>query len=358
MNQFIKIPELIFKKFKKALVKIITIILYTRYKKFFSTKADLFGITYDNEKQTDGAGAQLQRIYGIYAVSRFLNLNYVHSPLSKVDYLGITAVEKNSSDQGIVGEYNKTFCLPSDITPPENHIVHELKTARIGALAKLKKQAEKNNTFILCRISQPYGISDIFPECYHAVKEISPFPSQSSPVIRIAVHVRRGELFAVYTSRMLPNAYYINVMERIRRVLEQHRLEYEFEIYTELPTNIFTVTPNHYGMRTTLASSVVIDPKANKLEDFDAIPNLKKFINTDPIETLQRMATANVLVMSHSSFSYLASMLNLKGTIIYHRFQHSPLKQWLIANDSGSFPEDKFLKQLKKSVSHHRVQRG
>jgi hypothetical protein len=33
---------------------------------------DKLVLTYDNTKLTDGAGAQLQRIYGTYAVARFL----------------------------------------------------------------------------------------------------------------------------------------------------------------------------------------------------------------------------------------------------------------------------------------------
>ncbi|MCX6957081.1 MAG: hypothetical protein NT164_00835 [Verrucomicrobiae bacterium] len=38
-------------------------------------------LTYANDVIMDGAGAQLHRIYTIYALSRHLGVSYFHSPL-------------------------------------------------------------------------------------------------------------------------------------------------------------------------------------------------------------------------------------------------------------------------------------
>ena len=315
----------------------------------FAPGSNLIGLTYANDKHTDGAGAQLQRIYGIYAIARFLKVAYIHSPLTKVGYKGLAALEENSAGEDIVSEYNSAFRLPSDIELPKKLTVRYLETVNLKTLERLEAEASKNKTFTLVQIAFPYRIIDVYPELYEVVKEISPFPFERSPVIRIAVHVRRGELFAVDSYRMLPNDYYIAVMQRIRAILDDLNLKCEFELYTELPKKVFIVTPTHHGICERISDPVVVDPKLNKIEDFDLIPDLTKFINTDPIETLQRMASANILITSHSSFSYLSAILNMKGTIIYNRFWHNPLRNWLISDDSGHFSKKKFLKQLGES---------
>src|SRR5262249_51378216 len=88
------------------------------------------------------------------------------------------------------------------------------------------------------------------------------------------------------------------------------------------------------------------DPAMNHLEDFDAVPNLERFINFDPIESLRRMATADALILSHSSFSYLPAILNQNCIVIYHPYWRSPMKDWLISDDNGTLPESDLVKRL------------
>ncbi len=74
-------------------------------------------LTYDNSVLTDGVGAQLQRIYGIYAISRLLGAIYLHSPLSRVDYQGLAALERNLADPGFHHAFNELIRIESDILP-------------------------------------------------------------------------------------------------------------------------------------------------------------------------------------------------------------------------------------------------
>lgn len=57
----------------------------------------------------DGAGAQLQRIYGIYAVSRFLGAYYIHTPLKKFGYQGLAALEVNPTPGVRIAPADKEF---------------------------------------------------------------------------------------------------------------------------------------------------------------------------------------------------------------------------------------------------------
>lgn len=317
-----------------------------------STGSHLIGVTYANDKHTDGAGSQLQRVYGIYGVSRLLNLPYIHSPLLKIDYQGLEALENNSSNEEVVSRYNEIFQIHSDIELPETFVVREVEHFDLRTFARLREEAKVNRTFILAKILYPYRVTDNYPKAYQFVKDISPFSrlQNKSSVIRIAIHVRRGELFVVDSDRMLPNSYYIAVAREIRLILDELNLNYVFELHTEIPSKSFSVTPSHHGILNRISDSITVDPRLSKLEDFDSIPNLEKFINSDPIETIQRMASADVLVMSHSSFSYLGAILNTNGVIIYHKFWHTMLKGWLRADDSGHFSRKVFLKSLERKL--------
>ena len=99
-------------------------------------------LTYANDVQMDGAGAQLQRIYGIYALSRALKVPYVHSPLKEVGYQGLAALESNSASQDIQDRYNRIFSIPSDIEVPENTNVEFLDNTSIENIERIIKKKQ------------------------------------------------------------------------------------------------------------------------------------------------------------------------------------------------------------------------
>jgi len=303
-------------------------------------------LTYANDVMMDGAGAQLQRVYGIYALSRYLHVPYVHTPLKEIGYQGLAALEKNAGSPDAQDQYNRVFTIPSDIELPENTITRFMKEPSEADLERLKHEAEQKHEFYLVRIMLPYAVTDKNPEIYECLKQISPFQSARSSTFRIAIHVRRGEQFAIDSDRMLPNSYYVASTMKIVEVLKQLGIPFVCELYTEVPTKAFVVTPQSHGINGRISKPVLIDPKMNRIEDFDVIPNLKKCINLDPIETLKGMATADALIISRSSFSYFAALFN-KGMVIYYPFWHQPLKEWLISDISGNLPSEQLLQQLK-----------
>jgi hypothetical protein len=299
------------------------------YHKFLSSPGnDWLGVTYANDKHTDGCGSQLQRVYGIYSLSRFLKLPYIHSSLAEVNYCDFDTLTIKPTGQDLMSEYNNVFCLPSDRQLPKDHVILELSRPEIKTLYQLKRRAARSKTFTLVRITYPYGITDLYPDAYQVVKKASPYRREKSGPFRIAIHVRRGELPLIAPERMLPNEYYLAVAQKVRGILEDLKVDYRFELYTEVASQ---------------------NVKANKLEEFGAIPNVTIFINSDPIKPIEKMATADVVIISHSSYSYFASLLNVNGTIIYHPFWSRPLSDWVISDDLGNFSKQKFLEQSKLS---------
>ena len=123
-------------------------------------------LTYDNIKHTDGAGAQLQRIYGIYSISRLLGASYLHTPLSRVDYQGLSALEANVANPDFHHDFNNLFQIKSDVMPTDDFHRIKLPNISMEIVRELVAIFDANQTGgrpILVQLSVPYGIADRFP---------------------------------------------------------------------------------------------------------------------------------------------------------------------------------------------------
>ena len=321
-----------------------------------SSRADKVILTYDNRYNTDGAGAQLQRIYGTYAISKLVGASYLHSPLRRVDYQGFSALERNVTDPGYHRRFNDLFQIPSDVVSGGDF--HQVELPNIymetpDQFVEMFDSGATNGKPILALLQVPYGIADQFPDCYEVCKEISPFASSARAgcAVRVAIHVRRGELLVVESQRMLPNTYYVSVARDVMRALEALGIEYQLELHTEVAAGEFVVQPGYPGIPERVAQTV-ITPDMCRLDEFDVLPNLVRFLNDTAIDCLRKLATADILIMSRSSFSYVAAILNRTGIMLYHPFWHSPLSSWLPVEPHGQFDRSRFGQAL---VTSHGV---
>jgi hypothetical protein len=298
-------------------------------------------LTYDNTKMTDGAGAQLQRIYGTYSVSRLLGVRYLHTPVSRVDNQGFSALERNLVDPNYHQEINKVFQVKSDVMPTSDFHRVELPNISVEDVERLAALFDAGGTGgrpSLVQLVVPFGIADRFPDCYEVCKEISPFeaPPRRGRPLRVALHLRRGELLAVAPDRMLPNGYYVNVAQNLAQMLEARGIDYQIELHTEMSATEFILSPGYPGIPDQIQPTV-ITPEMSRLDDFRELPNLIYCINDTAIDCLRKLATADVLVMSRSSFSYVAAILNKAGIILYYPFWHFAPSSWLTVEPDGQF---------------------
>ena len=306
-------------------------------------------LAYAPELLMDGSGSQLHRMYGVYALSRAYNISYVHSPLEEIGYQGVRSLEKNKNDFELVARYNKKFHIKSDVDVPLDAIITNQFQAKEDFLLEQIKKAEQNpSSFFLLRIGFPMTITDAKPSVFEHARILSPFPKKVSSVFRIAIHVRWGDLPIGHEDRLLPNEYYIAAATKVIQMLEKWKIPFVCELHTEMPTTSFVVTPQHHGVKNRikeyrLKESVMLTPEQYRVSDFEVIPNLHKRINEDPIETLEALATADFLIMSKSSFSYLAALFNQEGRSLYAPFWHPPMSEWL-----RPFPPFLFAEQLEE----------
>lgn len=306
-------------------------------------------LTYAPELLVDGSGSQLHRIYGVYALSRAYNISYVHSPIQKIGYQGLRALEKNEENLELVERYNKTFQIPSDVDVPSDAIIMTQFQVEEALLLELIEKAKQNpSRFFLLRIGFPMTITDAKPIIFEHARKLSPFSKEYSSIFRIAIHVRWGDLLIGHEDRLLPNEYYIAAATKAIEILRKRNISFVCELHTELPTASFLVTPQHHGIKNRmqeyrLKKSVILTPEQYRISDFEVLPHLQKRINEDPITTLEALSTADLLIMSKSSFSYLAALFNQKGKSLYAPFWHPPMSDWL-----RPFPPVFFEEQLEE----------
>ena len=72
---------------------------------------------------------------------------------------------------------------------------------------------------------------------------------------------------------MYTASYVSCALIRFQAILRKLDIPFVCELYTEVASKKFEVTPSHHGMNGRISENITFDPGMNHLEDFDAIPN-------------------------------------------------------------------------------------
>jgi Uncharacterised nucleotidyltransferase len=299
-------------------------------------------VTYDQNAR-DGLGSQLQRIYGLYALSRALDIKYVHTPLGQVDYQGLMPLLAGHTDPDLAARCNSFFALPSDdfdLDGCERVLVPYPNEKRIE---QYRRYAATTGRPVLLRAHQPYGYTDPHPEAYLAVRAVSPYRDfRREGPIRICIHMRRGDRALSRDPRLLSNAYYLRACEAVVNALQKQRVSFVVRLHTEAPSRPCTVYPGFSEMFVDINEPSTLDSAAHLLEELKALPNLTMVLNVEPKEALDDFATADVLILSCSCLGYVGGLLNPHGLVIAApdlpppRNFHAALPDWLVADEQGN----------------------
>lgn len=305
-------------------------------------------VTYDQHGASDGVGAQVQRIYGLYALARSLGIKYVHTPLERVEYQGFIALLNRSLDPNFVERYNTFFTLPSDDFDLEGCERIKIHNLNLATVERYRAQAVATGRSILLQTLLPFAYTDVYPAAYKTLHEVSPYRDyQPSGAISVCIHMRRGDNLPDSRRRWLPNSYYLRVCEQILKVLDEQGVPYTMRLHSEMPTRRYALYPLSPGLYFDPEQPVTIDPVDYALEDFDALPNLEMVFNAEPLDALRDFATADVLILSASSFGYLGGMLNPHGVVVFAPFTwNAALPDWLVADQDGNLNPDEVTSKI------------
>ena len=314
-------------------------------------------VTYDQDA-TDGVGAQLQRIYSIYALSRSLHVKYVHTPLGRVGYQGLLPLLQRRTEGDFANRYNAFFRLPSDDFDLEGCRRIRVKNLTARIVEQYRKLANRTGGPVLLESSTASGYTDQNPASYLTVRAVSPYRGyRVTGPIRICIHLRRGDnSFTRHDQkyRLLPNSYYLRACGAVVDALRAQGASFVVRVHTEMPPRPYTLHPGIQGLYFDLSQPSTIDPNDFALEEFEALPNLEIALNAEPIAAIEDFATADVLVLSLSSFGYFGGLLNTRGLVVYAPWWHPPLPGWLVASEQGQLDT----RQVTIRVAEHLKQRA
>lgn len=285
-------------------------------------------ITYDIDGISDGMGAQYQRIVGILCIANYYNLKYTHTSIESMEHVSNPSYLKNIEDYfQIENNYeNVNAIIYDEIFQEYNPYIDDL----------MKYRTNKN---ILVKIVLPFHICDSNTTIYSVMmpklrtllnfpnvvdknsfflqtkpkvesKENSEFQESNSEEIdscgdkmKIAIHVRRGNVtMKTYPDRYVPISQVQSIINIIKNTYTKICI---FYLFTEIDEN-----------------------NINEFDIFKDDPHIIIRANEDPLITLNSMIHSDILVISKSSFSYLAGLYHNK-IVYYFKFWHNPLSNWI-----------------------------
>jgi hypothetical protein len=190
--------------------------------------------------------------------------------------------------------------------------------------------------------TEVYGIVDFYPTIYLLHQKFlkidfngEQHQSDSSP-LELCIHYRRGTGgMAVYHKQSSPRemslGYYLNVIENLKKTFELKKLT----VLTDSPLtdSVYTINPDQLDLWENTPGYVdgTLQIKGQNInDDFTSTGlNIEVMVGGDPIKSLGLMQRAQILVMSRSSFSFVAALLNKDGEVYFPpEFWHPRLEAW------------------------------
>lgn len=243
-------------------------------------------IYYTNFSYDDGFGSQYQKIIQTYIYCKMNNLPFAYRPLKDVEH-------NYNNDE----EYNNKL---ENVMNLKNNITNCNDTMKVNTIDYLKTVMPyfESNIDSCCESEDMKFIK----KCFWENKDKNFFNNNK---INVALHIRRAnphDKGKAGERATTPNMYYLEIMNKIREKYKDNEKKVLFHLYSQGGITKFI----------DLANS-----------------DVKFYLNYDICESFIGMVSAEILVTSPSSLSYIAALIS-DGEIYYKKFWHNPRKNWII----------------------------
>jgi hypothetical protein len=203
-------------------------------------------------------------------------------------------------------------------------------------------------------IDSPQVIINRFPHylsCLQSLEGVSRYQlPKNKEKLKVAIHIRQGELsLSQFKSRFLPLSYFESILEIVSGLLTKKGLDFEVKLFME-PNQEKLVEESDLLIK----DSLKLDPSNpnlirvgnNKFRISNETPSMSKtphlyaaqlHLLKSAYETFLNLISADILVISKSSFSYLAGLLNTGSLVIYPMDWDPPLSHWILPDTKDTF---------------------
>ena len=298
-------------------------------------------LRYDSELVHDGVGAQVQRIMAIAGLASYIQSNYEHTAISDVTTHPMDPFQESKQRFEFLEKLN-SHISPTDncSKAPSSSVSIRIPSLKLNDLffITLKSALLRQNYLVVT--AEVYSIVDSLPFIYSNHRKflhINFSDNRSESLTRdVCVHFRRGVGgMALYHDqtipRELPVSYYLNVLEHVKALEPIDKIT----VLTDSPLldTIYKVNADQIELweNTPGYGDGALHIKGKDIRgDFQTMNvEIEVLVGGDPIESLGILQSAKTLVMSKSSFSYVAALLNVDGRVYYPAgFWHPRQKHW------------------------------
>ena len=302
-------------------------------------------LTYSNSPKADGVGAQLQRIFAIRSLVDTLSLSYKHTPIDSVAVHPLDPYQTIEEMNVFVAKLNSEFLMQdSGFDKSQNFLNYEVRVLTFKRLFLLILRSFLTRKQILVQCVEPYPIAERDPKIYSSLLKFLPnYTPVRANTKTLGIHYRRGVgglsvQSGEKISREIDSKYFRSIAKEIIKQTNGESLK--LVIYTDSPASdvIFTPPPKQTALwensrRFNGAEMQIIGLDLNQI--FEGISSSMEVVyGGDPLEVIKALASVDHLVLSRSSFGYVAGLLNSHGKIYFpSEFWHVPKIGWRIIKE-------------------------
>lgn len=301
-------------------------------------------LAFNNALAEDGTGAQLQRLFGVRGLAKYLKCFYLHVPISNISVHPLDPFQTSEEIERYLRELNEVFYFNS--TGFGSDFSNEYS---IGSLTPIKLfeivfKVTFSSKKVLLKVLETYPVSDAQPKIIeNAIEDLEGFYSsdvyRDAPVFDLVMHYRQGVGgFVVYPGQRIPRQLPLEYFERLLEEIAMVKVGKEFNIciLTDSPPENLDFRPLPAQLKNWEGTPGFQDGvmKVKKM-DFDALKRfpgtiLRVVVGGNPIEAIAIMSKASNLVTGRSSLSYVSGILNIHGQVFCPKvFWHPPMKDWI-----------------------------
>ena len=320
--------------------------LFALLKRFCFLVKPRIVLTYANHLKTDGVGAQLQRIFAIRSLAHNLGFGYQHTEIRSVAIHPLDPYQTIDEMENFVKKLNAEFAMQdSDFDHHLEYRTREVISLSFSFLFSCAFKAILKPGPILIQCVEPYAVSELDPNLYSDLRSFIPnFHATPTQQHVIGIHYRRGVGgFSVQTgekiSRELTADYFVSVANKI--VSENNNGNFRLVVFTDAPSTDGTYRPPVDQLDLWKSSQRFAEGEMQLLGlDLEQIfekasPHVDIVYGGDPLDVIKRLSGMPYLVLSRSSFGYVAALLNGSGVIFFpSKFWHTPKRGWKVMNET------------------------
>ncbi|MFZ2468367.1 MAG: hypothetical protein WAW54_08225 [Parvibaculum sedimenti] len=264
--------------------------------------------------RADGIGMQALTRMSTISFAKAFGATYVHSPFTDIDH-------SDGDPEEWVSRWERFFNFgKGEEVVTDRHSVIDYADYLTG-----KEKLTENSVL---RFQQCWYFTRRYPNSFLDVRDLfrkkMGLSEQPGDTLSVAVHVRRGDVGQESNSlRFTPNS---KILQTIKCLKEAAALA-----------------------NTRLSIAVFSQGSKDDFQEFVEL-GCSLHLDTDALDTLRGLIESDILVMSKSSFSYVAALYN-NGVVIYEPTFNPALDGWLIKSPDGSVDPKLVADRIKKHIA-------